>query len=115
MVNKRKTERFSILKRSTSSSQLFYMSHIEWKNKTRDLMKPLLVTIPGSAGKAVHRNRWKRIVKEWHRSEGLSTSPRQSLWIRFNRNKKLNQMVLIKDWPTLLAQELKKIKAPNLS
>jgi RNase P protein component len=114
MVNKSKTERFSILKRATPSSPFFHMSHIEWKNKTCDLMKPLMVTIPGSAGKAVSRNRWKRIVKEWYRSEGLSMSPRQSLWIRFNRNKKLNQIILLKDWPALLTQELKKIKVSNL-
>lgn len=112
---KRKTERFSVLKRVSPSNLLFHMSQIEWKNNTRDLMDPLLVTIPGSAGKAVSRNRWKRIVKEWYRSEGLSMSPRQSLWIRFNRNKKLNRNILTKDWVGFLSQELKKIKMLNHS
>jgi RNase P protein component len=112
---KRKAERFSVLKRVTSVSLLFHVSHIEWTHSARDLMDPLLVTIPGTAGKAVFRNRWKRIVKEWYRSEGLSMSPRQSLWIRFNRNKKLTRNILTKDWVGLLSQEVKKLKPQNLS
>lgn len=112
---KRRSDRFSILKRVASSTLLFHMSQIEWKNNARDLMDPLLVTIPGTAGNAVSRNRWKRIVKEWYRSEGLSMSPRQSLWIRFNRNKKLNRNILTKEWTAFLSQELKKMKALSLS
>jgi ribonuclease P protein component len=111
----KRPERFKILKRSSSCSSLFHMSQIEWKNITQDLVKPLLVTIPRTAGNAVLRNRWKRIIKEWHRSEGLSISPRQSLWIRFNRNKKLSQPIQTQDWAPFLSQEVKKFNIYNLS
>ena len=110
-------ERFRILKRGSSFSSLFHMSQIEWINNThkKDLVNPLLVTIPRTAGNAVLRNRWKRIIKEWHRSEGLSISPRQSLWIRFNRNKKLNQSIQTQDWAPFLSQEVKKFNLYSLS
>lgn len=111
----KRPERFKILKRSSSFSSLFHMSQIEWKNNTRDFVKPLLVTIPRTAGNAVLRNRWKRIIKEWHRSEGLSISPRQSLWIRFNRNKKLLQPIQTQDWAPFLSQEVKKFNLFSLS
>ena len=111
----KRPERFKILKRSSSCSSLFHMSQIEWKNITQDFVKPLLVTIPRTAGNAVLRNRWKRIIKEWHRAEGLSISPRQSLWIRFNRNKKLNQPIQTQDWAPFLSQEVKKFNLYSLS
>ena len=105
----KKAERFQVVTRVKSSSPLFMLSEIKWKQNP----EPLLLTVSRASGSSVMRNRWKRLMKEWFYSEGLKTIPGQNIWIRFNRTKTLKKPLIYKEWAAMLNAEATKIRSAS--
>jgi ribonuclease P protein component len=91
-------------------------------SKTKRAFPEVIVSVPRSAGKAVQRNRLRRVIKEHikldeHRTvptiqnDGVHySSPRKALWIRIKPQVKLPRAILAKDWLPELSLSLKSLR-----
>lgn len=98
---KKRPEKFKIIKSAG------HVATVRWLNQAD--ARPLLITIPRTAGNAVLRNRWKRLIKQWFYSEGLKVIPGQNIWIRFKKYKALQKPIQYAQWAQTLQRDSKAI------
>jgi ribonuclease P protein component len=91
-------------------------------SKTKRVWPDVIVSVPRTAGKAVQRNRLRRVIKEQlkpdeHRSvptnqnDGTQySSPRKALWIRIKPQIKLPRVIVAKDWLPEVRASLKSLQ-----
>ncbi|MBS1986175.1 MAG: ribonuclease P protein component [Bdellovibrionales bacterium] len=65
-----------------------------------------VITVPGSCGNAVQRNRFRRIVRAYLAKEGVLHKP---VWIRLLAQYRLPKKILISDWEKDLKRGLDSI------